>query len=80
MHEKLITKHCDIIKKLIAKNESMRAFARSINHDSHEVSAWRDGKRLINAKGVVAVAKIYNIKPSDLRPDIFPDNLDFVFN
>ena len=69
-----------IIEELIKKHKSAREFARTINEDISDVIRWRQGKLRVGARAAVSLAKVYKVKPSDLRPDLFPEELEFVFN
>lgn len=73
------SKQMKILDTLINKYESMREFARVINEDPAAVWNWKNGKMTIHARAVISIVRHFNISPTDLRPDIFPDDIKITF-
>ena len=70
----------DIINDLISQYASARELARAIGEDSADVIRWRQGKSRIKARAIVTICRLHpEIKPYQLNPDHFPDDLNFVF-
>jgi len=70
-----------LINELVSKYESMREFARAIQEHYSDVSRWCSGKIPIKLRAVIEICRLYPaIKPNQLNPAIFPDDLEFVFN
>jgi len=73
------SKQVEIIKDLISKHKSMREFARVINEDSSAVLGWRNGRIKIHCRAVATLAKLFKIKPHDLRPDLYEEGTELIF-
>ena len=62
------------------KDMSYRDFCRVINEDSADMSRWMNRQKNITTRAVLSICKHYpKIKPHDLNPDLFPENLEFVW-
>lgn len=69
-----------ILDQLISEHKSMRAFARSIHEDASDVHRWQKGKGKMKLRAVIEVCRQYpNVKPFDLNPEEFPEDLLFKF-
>ncbi len=83
MTEDQLKKSMQIIEVLISKNKSMRAFARLIAEDPADIHRWRRGKSQIKVRAIVSICRLCSektgLKPFDLNPDLFPDDLEFKF-
>lgn len=72
-------KSAQIISDLIKDHASARQFAIKINAENADVIRWRQGKVKVGPRAVVNIARLFDVKPFDLRPDLFPENLKFMF-
>ncbi len=79
MTKKERDKAIGVLNELVERHESIREFARYINEDASDVIRWRSDQTKIKPRAVISMARIYGIHPFDLRCDLFPDNLKFVF-
>lgn len=76
--QKIIAKKA--IENIIESRESMRELGRFIEEDISDISRWKSGILKIKIHAVVKICQKFNIdQPSIFRPDIFPDNLKFIF-
>lgn len=70
----IITEYCEL------HSVSMREFARTIREDVADISRWKAGRKQLTTRAIVAVCRLFpRVKPHDLNPDHFPDDLRFVF-
>lgn len=77
---KMSKKPADIINTLIPMYQSSREFARAIGEDAADVIRWRFGRCKIKARAVVNICRLHpHIKPFELNPDWFPEDLTFKF-
>lgn len=73
-------KPADIINELIQDYASLREFARAIGEDGSDVMRWRHDRSKVTPRAVIKICKLYpSIAPYKLNPDIFPEDLHFVF-
>ena len=68
-----------VIQDLIKKVGSIRALARAINEDTADVFRWNHGKTKIRTLAVINICKRYGIKPQELRPDLFAEDVILTF-
>jgi len=72
-------KQSKIITDLISRYESQRAFARAINEDPADVIKWRNATIAVKPRVVMTLARLFNIHPNELRPDLFDADIQFIF-
>ena len=82
MNEEQTKKAMVILTALIDKRyPTMREFARTIHEETSDVSRWKGGHKKVTVRALVEIIRLHPvIKAWDLRPDIFPEELEFVFN
>lgn len=68
-----------IICDLIDSHKSLRIFARLIEEDSSDCFRWKKGASKIRPHAVIKICKMFGIKPQELRPDIFSDDVILTF-
>ena len=69
-----------ILCELIKKSGSSREFGRLIQEDPIDIHRWKTGKKPLTARAIIAICRAYpQFKPCYLNPDLFPDDLEFVF-
>lgn len=78
MDEEQLTKSVQIISDLLLQYQSMRNFGRAIQEDASDILRWKHGRK-VKARAVVTINRIHGISPYDLRPDLFPRELKFVY-
>lgn len=75
-----LARSVEIINDLIAKHKTMRAFSRAISEDISDVWKWKKGQKRITPRAISSICKLYpEIKPHNLRPDIYPEGISFNF-
>lgn len=80
MTEEQIIKATEILDYLISLHPSMRKFAHFINEDQGDISRCKSGCKNIGSRMTISICRKYpDISPNDLNPDIFPEDLKFVF-
>lgn len=72
-------KSAEIIKSLISKYESTRAFSETIGEDPSNVRRWAIGKYHPTLRAVITICRMFRkVKPQDLYPSL-PSDLSFKF-
>jgi len=69
-----------IIEEIVKKYKTARQFAAVIGVDMVDLHKWRKGTLRVSAKGVVSLCRLFpEVKPFQLNPDFFPEDLRFTF-
>lgn len=58
---------------------SLRQFAYLINENASDVCKWRAAKKNLTIRVIVTLCRMFNLRPHDLNPDVFPADLLFEF-
>lgn len=74
---KMVQNH--VLQKLIEKSASVRAFAREISEDPADIIRWRNGQRMPVTRAVITMCRLYGVKPNQLNPELFPEDVELVF-
>jgi hypothetical protein len=72
-------KSAKIINDLIEKHESMRDFGRKISEDPADIMRWKSGKSAVRVRAVITICRLFGYEPHEVNPDLFPQDLSFVF-
>jgi len=59
---------------------SLRQFAYIINENASDVCKWRAAKKNLTIRVIVTLCRMFNLRPHDLNPDVFPPDLLFQFD
>lgn len=70
---------CALVKKHQDQGLSIREFARIINEHYTDVQRWAAGKKTLTVRAIITLCRLYDYHPHDLNPNIFPEDLDFIF-
>jgi Cro/C1-type helix-turn-helix DNA-binding protein len=65
--------------QLLSLYPSDRAFAHAINEDTSDVHRWRHEKKKLTTRAIISICRLFDCRPHDLDPDLFPEDLYFVF-
>jgi uncharacterized membrane protein YkvA (DUF1232 family) len=81
MNEQQTKKSMSLLSALIENfYPTMREFSRTIHEETSDVSRWKGGHKKITMRALVEICRLHPvIIPWDLRPDVFPENLEFIF-
>lgn len=78
-NEEFMNDPTKILNDLIAKYPTLREFAVAIGEEISDVSRWRKGRKL-HPRAVINICRIFpEIKPNNLLPSLYPEDLNFIF-
>lgn len=78
-HPKSMLIFNDLFKEHKKKGFSMRKFALLISENYSDVQRWTGGTKKLTVRCVITLCKLFDYHPHDLNPDVFPEDLHFVF-
>lgn len=70
----------EYLNGIISGYKTLKEFSRAIEEDSADIFRWRTGRRIINPRAVITIARLHpEVEPHLLNPFVFPSDLTLKF-